>query len=609
MKIFKRLQISAVFAAVALVATAAIATDYTATITGTVPPRQMDSGDTVTVSGYSTSALEADGTSGGQPKGIIVTGGGGITAINLKSGAVGVVNSRNGGSIDLGTGSIIQAEGYGASAEIISATGLSAVTLNGAFRPSITAANLSIDAKSDRPIGVYATTDSSITLTGNTFIHTHANGTNGLGLFADDRGHLSVENATITMDGIDAAWGQNQGALWAQRDGQITATGTVAMTVAGNAALGLYTDAAGQITANNVTGTVTAKNDTSAWGSRSDSGIITVTGDMTHFHVQSDNGTAYGAAASENGQTLLQGSSDVTVSAKTALGLAINNGGTVSVNNGTWNVIGNTSAAAIQSWAVVPSNSTIQVSNSTLTSNLHGILVRGSAIALTLDRTTLVNNSGVFIDVRQNTIASALDMTAKNASQLSGTANVDETSTSNLTLESNTQWTMTGDSVVTGLTQDNSHILFSPPIESAFTTLTVIQNYTANNGSTIVMNSTLDDGAVPTTTDRLVIEGNTDGTVTLDIQNAGGSGALTAGDGIQIVQVQGVSDAVFTLAHPVIAGAYEYHLVKVGNGWFLQSQKGNLSATASVPALDSKGLTLLTGLLGLLAFTALRRFS
>jgi hypothetical protein len=310
----------------------------------------------------------------------------------------------------------------------------------------------------------------------------------------------------------------------------------------------------------------------------------------------------------ENGQFLLQGSSSVMISGENAYGFCIITGGNISLNNSVWEIMGNAAAVAMYSSSTTDTSSTIQVNNSTLTSNRDGIAISGGITDLVFDHTTLTNDSGNMITVEENTVAGVLNMIAKNASRLSGIAAVDATGTSNLTLQNNTQWTMSGDSIVTGLTLDDGHILFSPPTESAFKTLTVHQDYTANNGSTILMNTTLDDGAVPDTTDRFVIEGNTDGTVALDIQNAGGSGALTTGDGIPIVQVRGASDAVFTLAHPVIAGPYEYHLAKIGNDWYLQSKQGSLSATAAIPALDSKGLLLLIGGLGALGFIARRRF-
>ncbi|MDR0769584.1 MAG: autotransporter outer membrane beta-barrel domain-containing protein [Burkholderiales bacterium] len=614
MKTTNRLQrIGIALVAAALTTSAATAADYTATVDGAVPHRQLNTGDTVTVTGYSITALNASGVSGGQPNGIVVTGGGGITAANLNGGATGVVTARNGGTIDLGTGSAVQTEGYGAPAGIVGAAGLAALELNSGFFSSIAATNPSITVKSDRPVGAYAYLDGSIALKGTAIFHTNSNGTNGLGLIASERGRLSVENATITMEGIGTAWGENQAALWAQKEGQIQATGTVTMAVAGNVVFGAYADTVSQMTLNSITGTLTAKNDTEAWGIRSDGGTITVTGSINPFHVQADDGGATGAAAAGNGKVLLQGSSNIAVSGKTAYGLSIFNGGVLTVNDSSWNITGNSSAAIILTRATVASTTTIQINNSTLKSNQYGIVIRGGATNVALDHTTLVNDSGILIDVEQNTIAGALDMTAKNESQLSGTANVDAASTSNLDLQSNSQWTMTGDSTVTGLTQDNSRVLFSPPVAAAFKTLTALKDYTANNGSTMVMNTTLDAGAASTTTDRLVVNGNTGGTVALDIQNADGAGGLTTGNGIQIVKVQGVSNAVFTLAHPVVAGAYQYELVKVGNDWYLQSKQrdpGNPggNSPASVPTLGSNGLILLIGLLGVLAFTARRRF-
>ncbi|AIL32170.1 hypothetical protein IX83_01535 [Basilea psittacipulmonis DSM 24701] len=62
-------------------------------------------------------------------------------------------------------------------------------------------------------------------------------------------------------------------------------------------------------------------------------------------------------------------------------------------------------------------------------------------------------------------------------------------------------------------------------------------------------------------TDKLVVKGNTSGNTNIQVTNVGGEGAITT-KGINIIEVDGNSDGVFTLTSRVVAGAYEYWLQK-----------------------------------------------
>lgn len=109
--------------------------------------------------------------------------------------------------------------------------------------------------------------------------------------------------------------------------------------------------------------------------------------------------------------------------------------------------------------------------------------------------------------------------------------------------------------------------------------LTVAGNYAGQNG-TIALNTYLaGDGAA---SDKLVVSGGTaSGTSTLKVTNAGGPGAATLTDGIQVVQAANgatTGTAAFTLAGGTIkAGAYVYYLAKggvsvgTGESWYLRN--------------------------------------
>jgi len=117
---------------------------------------------------------------------------------------------------------------------------------------------------------------------------------------------------------------------------------------------------------------------------------------------------------------------------------------------------------------------------------------------------------------------------------------------------------------------------------------TIAGNYTGRGGA-VYLDTVLggDDAA----SDRLVVSGGRiSGTTGLGILNAGGSGALTGGDGILVVQaLNGASSSAdaFAMLDSLSAGAYEYYLFKGGlsagssENWYLRS---SLVTVAPPPA-------------------------
>ena len=155
-------------------------------------------------------------------------------------------------------------------------------------------------------------------------------------------------------------------------------------------------------------------------------------------------------------------------------------------------------------------------------------------------------------------------------------------SVSNVTLASNSLWTMTGSSNLTNLTNDSSLIDFSAPtgdptLLSSYKTLTAV-NY-IGAGGTVGLNTFL--GSDPSPSDRLVIDGGVaSGSSLLRIRNTTGAGALTIGNGILVVDAINAGatvPAAFGLAGPVVAGPYEYTLFRSSvdasnpQAWYLRS--------------------------------------
>lgn len=83
-------------------------------------------------------------------------------------------------------------------------------------------------------------------------------------------------------------------------------------------------------------------------------------------------------------------------------------------------------------------------------------------------------------------------------------------------------------------------------------------------------------------TDLLVVNGNLTGQNVLVIANAGGTGALTTGDGIRLVDVGGTSaPGALTLAGNAIdVGGFRYALANTGADWFLRSRARDIVVSA-----------------------------
>ena len=138
-------------------------------------------------------------------------------------------------------------------------------------------------------------------------------------------------------------------------------------------------------------------------------------------------------------------------------------------------------------------------------------------------------------------------------------------------------------------------------------TLSVANNYSTGGSDegVIALDVQLDSGA-PTVADKFVVEGNTSERTILRINNAGGAGEPTAGNGILVVQVNGNSNGTFELAAPVRAGDYLYNLVKVGKNWYLQSEF-SLAPASPIPTLSQWGQIILISMLGLFGMFGFRR--
>ncbi|CAN7766073.1 autotransporter outer membrane beta-barrel domain-containing protein [Caballeronia sp. LjRoot29] len=97
--------------------------------------------------------------------------------------------------------------------------------------------------------------------------------------------------------------------------------------------------------------------------------------------------------------------------------------------------------------------------------------------------------------------------------------------------------------------------------------LNVSGNYAGGTNAQLIVNTVMNAGGPASNqfTDQLVIGGNATGSTLVTVRPSG-LGALTVGDGIKIVQVNGTAAATaFHTAAPVQAGAYQYLLYQGGS--------------------------------------------
>ncbi|WP_347253636.1 autotransporter outer membrane beta-barrel domain-containing protein [Leminorella grimontii] len=104
-------------------------------------------------------------------------------------------------------------------------------------------------------------------------------------------------------------------------------------------------------------------------------------------------------------------------------------------------------------------------------------------------------------------------------------------------------------------------------------TFTIDGDY-VGNGGTVIFNTDLAGDS--SSTDKLMITGNTSGSSKVSVVSARGEGEQTE-NGIKLIEVQGASNGTFALSGRAIAGAYEYFLYQGGvtspddGDWYLRS--------------------------------------
>ena len=184
-----------------------------------------------------------------------------------------------------------------------------------------------------------------------------------------------------------------------------------------------------------------------------------------------------------------------------------------------------------------------------------------------VDRLSLVNGATLTGDVRNNYLVGSSFLVDSGATFTGGT-NIGE-----MTVGQDGKWTLTRSSGVEKLELSNGVIELSDGT-GTFNQLIVGGDFNSTGG-TLVFNAELGDDR--SLSDLLRVVGDTSGQANIQVNNVGGTGAQTT-DGIQIIQIDGVSGAQYTLAGRAVGGQYEYflHQGSVSNpsdgDWYLRSQ-------------------------------------
>ncbi|CAN7585150.1 autotransporter outer membrane beta-barrel domain-containing protein [Bosea sp. LjRoot237] len=505
----------------------------------------------VTVNGSVTaSGLGLSASSGAriEANGIVLSndGGGGAIAMSANNGTIiarGVtVNWPSGGGQ-----SLVQALGGG----LIQFTAGSAINNPNGGIPSallsdgagsrILADGLSISLGSAGGItGAQAQNAGAISFSGSSQI-SFAGGGGSTGLLATGVGSMiAAQDLTITA----ANGGGNDVGARAEAGGVIQlGGGSITINGAGGGEKGLRATDAGSVIS-------TTNNTVSVTGGGGNAGVNAVNRgriETTGGSVSVVNGA--GGLLENSGIASMTGT-NVTASGNGGFGFLLNNGGINLLRYG---------------------NGVIQASEASFS-------VQGATGDIILNGTTAVANNNTLLET--NGGGSTL-FTAR-GSTLRGVVTTPAGNTSSLVLAQSSVWTMTGSSTATNVANSNSQIVFTPPTGDAtqlasYKTLTVT-NYIGRGGS-LALNTFL--GADSSPSDRLVIGGGrASGTSSLLISNTIGPGDLTQGNGILVVDATDggtTNQGAFFLGRPVVAGPYEYALIRGsvdGSGpqnWYLRS--------------------------------------
>ncbi|MFA3759303.1 autotransporter outer membrane beta-barrel domain-containing protein [Yersinia sp. 2466 StPb PI] len=304
--------------------------------------------------------------------------------------------------------------------------------------------------------------------------------------------------------------------------------------------------------------------------------------DITGSTISTASNGAVAMMASSASSIISQGNNISTVGNNAYAVQANDSGTTVNVTNTNIVTSGNNADA-------VNSNTQAIVTMNQQNANIHSqngktFNALGGTINAVLDNSSVINN-GILINADTDASLANFGIVNVNAndmvlngdiqSGLGSQANLSINNTQwnglarnggQVNIDSRAMWNMMASSDVAELTNAGT-INFSNPI--AGDVLTVHGDYIGNNGNLLFNTELNDDNSI---TDKMIVEGNTSGNTFVSVTNAGGTGATTL-NGIELIQVNGLSDGEFIQKDRIVAGAYDYSLMRGSdanaNNWYL----------------------------------------
>jgi outer membrane autotransporter protein len=510
-----------------------------------------DSTVNIRANGGGTTALQADGqATNGTPSTLSAT----RTTVNFAGGDASVgARALSNGQVTLTDSTISMTGSGGSKVGVLANSG----TLTANQGTTITVAGTGND------IGAEAMNSGAVTLSGGS-VTMPSNSANERAVVASGAGSM------LTADGVTISVPASTSGVGARADtaGTVTLGAGTSVSTGGSGALGLQ--ATGSNSAITATGSVTVSTsgangaavdaDSSGTVSLNGGGKVTTTG-------------AGSAGFNASGGTISATNIITQTSGASAPGGIIQNGGALTINGGSVTTTGAGSYGFLTQGSAGATNM-LQIGSAAIRSAADAFRIQGTRANIIVNGSSVIGNNGLLL----STLAPATVALDAATSQLTGAILTDSGSSSNVSLNDETTWTMTGSSNVTALANNGSRIDFTPPAaDGAFKTLTVNSNYSGNRG-VISLNTLLNAGGPLSNqfTDRLLVQGNAGGTTTIEIVNAGGDGAITSftgvpdpADGISVIQVAGSSTAgAFTLPDGYITGGtpFAYHLNAYGPG-------------------------------------------
>ncbi|MBB5191616.1 outer membrane autotransporter protein [Silvimonas terrae] len=423
-------------------------------------------------------------------------------------------------------------------------------TLSGTLQ----AQDISVTTWGDGATGAEVDQLGVLQMQGNSSLNTKGN--NATGLLVQQGGQASLSQGAITTLGTSAA-----GVLVDGSGSTLTLSGTTVGT-AGQNAPGVMAQNGGQV--NSTDSSISVSGAASVLVSQGNGTVM----QMNHDHISAANANGVGASASDGGSITLN---NVTLSAGlhaldlsptgagapsniTVSGGSLGSGGALIYSNG------GSGQVLLQNGVALAGASLLQVEGT------------ASQLSVTADATRLSGDASA-------TSGNQASLTLQHGSDWQGAAR----GLSAVTLDASSNWTITGNSQLDTLQLNGGTLTFLATVTpsqsvarrktaaSSFTTLALSN---LSGGGLINMNTVLAGSNSPA--DLLQVSGSVAGSTRLAVTNQGGSGALTTGNGILLVQLGHASAAnAFSLVTPLQAGAYQYLLYQGGptdaNSWFLRS--------------------------------------